>query len=182
MYAKTPLGGSAQVLEYLSRYTHRTAISNERVRLINGSHVVFTVRAMAKATNQVRSGWRAWMALSLFAASCCTSCPTDRSAFATRGAGKRLHRGQAGSGPCGFADACAQLAGAGNAPRPSWRGWPGSMWAGVRVAGWAGCASRRRGWVLGACLGQLVHWCPSAGGRRDGLARCDKLAAVCRAI
>ncbi len=26
VYAKTPLGGPAQVLEYLSRYTHRTAI------------------------------------------------------------------------------------------------------------------------------------------------------------
>ena len=48
MYAKTPLGGSAQVLEYLSRYTHRTAISNERIRLINGSQVVFTVRGDGK--------------------------------------------------------------------------------------------------------------------------------------
>ena len=28
VYARTPLGGPAQVLEYLSRYTHRTAISN----------------------------------------------------------------------------------------------------------------------------------------------------------
>ena len=28
VYAKTPLGGPAQVLEYLSRYTHRTAIGN----------------------------------------------------------------------------------------------------------------------------------------------------------
>ena len=28
VYANTPLGGPAQVLEYLSRYTHRTAISN----------------------------------------------------------------------------------------------------------------------------------------------------------
>ncbi len=32
VYAKTALGGPAQVLEYLSRYTHRTAISNERIR------------------------------------------------------------------------------------------------------------------------------------------------------
>ena len=29
---------------YLSHYTHRTAISNERIRLVNGSQVVFTVR------------------------------------------------------------------------------------------------------------------------------------------
>jgi hypothetical protein len=45
VYAKTPLGGQAQVLEYLSRYTHRTAIGNERIREINQSEVVFTVRA-----------------------------------------------------------------------------------------------------------------------------------------
>jgi len=45
VYAKTPLGGPAQVLEYLSRYTHRTAISNERIRSISQSEVAFTVRA-----------------------------------------------------------------------------------------------------------------------------------------
>jgi len=32
VYAKAPLGGPAQVLEYLSRYTHCTAIGNERIR------------------------------------------------------------------------------------------------------------------------------------------------------
>jgi hypothetical protein len=45
VYAKTPLGGPAQVLEYLSRYTHRTAISNERIRAVNENEVVFNVRA-----------------------------------------------------------------------------------------------------------------------------------------
>ncbi|MCB2029374.1 MAG: IS91 family transposase [Rhodoferax sp.] len=45
VYAKTPLGGPAQVLEYLSRYTHRTAIGNERVRAIDQGEVAFTVRA-----------------------------------------------------------------------------------------------------------------------------------------
>lgn len=45
VYAKTPLGGPAQVLEYLSRYTHRTAIGNERIRAITAQEVVFTVRA-----------------------------------------------------------------------------------------------------------------------------------------
>jgi hypothetical protein len=45
VYAKAPQGGSAQVLEYLSRYTHRTAIGNERIRFINGDEVAFTVRA-----------------------------------------------------------------------------------------------------------------------------------------
>jgi hypothetical protein len=32
-------------LEYLSRYTHRTAIGNERIRAINAQEVAFTVRA-----------------------------------------------------------------------------------------------------------------------------------------
>jgi hypothetical protein len=46
VYAKTPLGGPAQVLEYLSRYTHRTAIGNERIKAITDQgQVVFTVRA-----------------------------------------------------------------------------------------------------------------------------------------
>lgn len=31
VYAKTPAAGPAQVLDYLARYTHRTAISNERI-------------------------------------------------------------------------------------------------------------------------------------------------------
>ena len=45
VYAKTPLGGPAQVLEYLSRYTHRTAISNERIRNVSDKEVRFSVRA-----------------------------------------------------------------------------------------------------------------------------------------
>jgi hypothetical protein len=48
VYAKTPLGGPAQVLEYLSRYTHRTAISNERIRAVNANEVAFNVRADEK--------------------------------------------------------------------------------------------------------------------------------------
>ena len=48
VYAKTPLGGPAQVLEYLSRYTHRTAISNERIRGITAEGVAFTVRGNDK--------------------------------------------------------------------------------------------------------------------------------------
>ena len=45
VYAKTPLGGPAQVLDYLSRYTHRTAIGNERIKAMTKDEVVFTVRA-----------------------------------------------------------------------------------------------------------------------------------------
>ena len=45
MRAKTPLGGPAQTLEYLSRYSHRTAISNERIKAVTEREVVFSARA-----------------------------------------------------------------------------------------------------------------------------------------
>jgi hypothetical protein len=53
VYAKTPLGGPAQVLEYLSRYTHRTAISNERIRLVGDREVAFNVRADDRGTKRL---------------------------------------------------------------------------------------------------------------------------------
>jgi len=45
VYARTPLGGPAQVLEYLSRYTHRTAIGNQRIRAVSEQGVAFSARA-----------------------------------------------------------------------------------------------------------------------------------------
>jgi hypothetical protein len=45
VYAKTPLAGPAAVLDYLARYTHRTAIGNERLVAIEGDKVRFRVRA-----------------------------------------------------------------------------------------------------------------------------------------
>lgn len=45
VYAKEPLGGPAAVLEYLGRYTHRVAISNERIVGIELDAVAFRVRA-----------------------------------------------------------------------------------------------------------------------------------------
>ena len=53
VYAKTPLGGPAQVLEYLSRYTHRTAISNERIRSVSKNEVAFMVRANDKGAKRL---------------------------------------------------------------------------------------------------------------------------------
>jgi hypothetical protein len=47
VYAKQPLGGPAQVLEYLGRYTHRVAISNERIPGLEGASVCFRVRDAA---------------------------------------------------------------------------------------------------------------------------------------
>lgn len=42
VYAKQPFGGPKQVINYLSRYTHRTAISNERIINIDDASVTFT--------------------------------------------------------------------------------------------------------------------------------------------
>jgi hypothetical protein len=47
VYAKQPLGGPAQVLEYLGRYTHRVAISNERILGMDAGVVRFRVRDAA---------------------------------------------------------------------------------------------------------------------------------------
>jgi hypothetical protein len=46
-YAKRPFAGPEQVLEYLGRYTHRIAISNNRIQSIENGTVVFTYRDRA---------------------------------------------------------------------------------------------------------------------------------------
>jgi hypothetical protein len=43
-YAKRPFAGPQQVLEYLGRYTHRVAISNNRIISIDNSRVTFTYK------------------------------------------------------------------------------------------------------------------------------------------
>jgi hypothetical protein len=48
VYAKQPLGGPSQVLEYLGRYTHRVAISNERLMSMAGGMVAFRARDNAR--------------------------------------------------------------------------------------------------------------------------------------
>ena len=45
VYAKTPLAGPEMVLDYLSRYTHRVAVSNERIVGIDANGVRLRVRA-----------------------------------------------------------------------------------------------------------------------------------------
>lgn len=44
VYAKEPLGGAQQVLDYLSRYTHRVGISNERLLSMHDGQIRFKVR------------------------------------------------------------------------------------------------------------------------------------------
>ena len=53
VYAKTPLTGPAGVLDYLSRYTHRTAIGNERLLAIEGEQVRLRVRGEASGRRSV---------------------------------------------------------------------------------------------------------------------------------
>jgi hypothetical protein len=51
VYAKRPFGGPRQVIAYLSRYTHRVAISDARVREVTHDRVVLSTR----------NGRTAWM-------------------------------------------------------------------------------------------------------------------------
>jgi hypothetical protein len=53
VYAKAPLGGPVQVLDYLARYTHRVAISNERITAIDATQVAIRVRADAHGGKRI---------------------------------------------------------------------------------------------------------------------------------
>ena len=44
VYAKPPFGGPKTVFRYLGRYTHRVALSNQRLTELGNGHVTFTVR------------------------------------------------------------------------------------------------------------------------------------------
>jgi len=52
-YAKRPFAGPEQVLEYLGRYTHRIAISNNRIKSIDNGTVTFEYRDRSR-DNPVR--------------------------------------------------------------------------------------------------------------------------------
>ncbi len=52
VYAKPPFGGPAQVLDYLGHYTHRVAISNDRLLSIDNNKVTFRWRDYRHGNNQ----------------------------------------------------------------------------------------------------------------------------------
>lgn len=52
VYAKHSLGGPQQVLDYLGRYTHRVAISNERILAIGADTVSVRVRDSANGNKK----------------------------------------------------------------------------------------------------------------------------------
>ena len=47
VYCKPPFGNPEQVVKYLGRYTHRVAISNERIHKLKGDQVTFRYRDRA---------------------------------------------------------------------------------------------------------------------------------------
>jgi hypothetical protein len=53
-YSKQPFGGPQQVLEYLGRYTHRVAITNNRILSIEKGQVTFSYRDRADG-NEVKT-------------------------------------------------------------------------------------------------------------------------------
>lgn len=52
VYAKKPFAGPQQVLAYLSRYTHRVAISNRRLLHADAQHVTFTYKDYAQGAQR----------------------------------------------------------------------------------------------------------------------------------
>ena len=52
VYAKPPFAGPAQVLNYLSRYTHRIAISNERILSLRNGTVRFSYKDYAHGNSK----------------------------------------------------------------------------------------------------------------------------------
>jgi hypothetical protein len=54
VYAKRPFGGPEQVLKYLARYTHRVAISNRRLLVLDDGQVTFRWKDYAHGGQQRR--------------------------------------------------------------------------------------------------------------------------------
>jgi hypothetical protein len=52
VYAKPPFGGPQQVLKYLARYTHRVAISNQRLVCVEDGKITFRWKDYAQANRQ----------------------------------------------------------------------------------------------------------------------------------
>ncbi len=52
VYAKPPFGGPGQVLKYLARYTHRVAISNQRLLNVDNGQVTFRYKDYAADQRQ----------------------------------------------------------------------------------------------------------------------------------
>lgn len=87
VYAKRPLGGAAQVIEYLGRYTHKVAISNHRLVDIADGNVTFRYKDYRD------DGKNKTMTLDLsnsYAVSACTFCRTVSAKSGTTAFSRRV--------------------------------------------------------------------------------------------
>ena len=98
VHAKTPLAGPAAVLDYLGRYTHRTAIGNQHMLGTHGNDVYFRMRASTASTSEAALTTAARTAASPHStgrSSCAawrpSTSPTARTAGAGAGAGVLAH-------------------------------------------------------------------------------------------
>jgi hypothetical protein len=55
VYAKQPFGGPQKVLDYLGRYTHRVAISNDRILHVSNRRSAFSGKTIAAKPNRNRA-------------------------------------------------------------------------------------------------------------------------------
>ena len=83
VYAKPPFAGPQAVLAYLSRYTHRVAISNRRLIAFDETGVTFRYKDYRRDGAGAPAGHDASPPTSLSAASCSTSCRAGSTASAT---------------------------------------------------------------------------------------------------
>jgi hypothetical protein len=81
VYAKRPFAGPEQVLDYVGRYTHRVAISNNRLLDIAQDKVTFRYKDYRHDAQQKTMTLEAEEFIRRFL--CCTYCPTASSASAT---------------------------------------------------------------------------------------------------
>ena len=59
VYSKRPFGGPEAVLAYLSRYTHRVAISNSRLLACDGAGVAFKIQGLPRRWPRAAKGHEA---------------------------------------------------------------------------------------------------------------------------
>ena len=165
VYAKTPLAGPAAVLDYLARYTHRTAIGNERLLAIAGDQV----RCACAPTTPAASAPSRWTASSSSAGCCSMYCHRASSASATTGCSRRRPR------PSGWPQhascwRCRQPTRRhARTCRPSCAAWRPSRSSVARIAGSAAGASSSNAAPIARPL-QRPRW-PHAEGRHDAHAQ-----------
>ncbi len=83
VYAKRPFAGPAAVLAYLSRYTHRVAISNQPLARPRRARRHLPLEGLPRHGQDALQDHDARAPTSSCAASCCTSCPAASTASAT---------------------------------------------------------------------------------------------------